>query len=77
MKTFKYLGITKDIILSFVNHVSILREKNTFCSLYDQLRKVLSTKQLIRVCKVFVQPIIQFGVLIKWHFKEKCYEKTG
>ena len=38
-----------------------------FCSLLYRIGKVLTTNQLVRVYQTYVQPVIQYGVLVYAH----------
>ena len=65
VSTFKYLGIQVDHKLSFQEHAKNSTERMLgFCSLLYQIRKVLTTNQLVQVYRLYVQPVIQYGVLV-------------
>ena len=61
----KYLGVLLDNKLDFKIHINSVAAKLTkFTGLFYKLRFILSIKQLVLVYKSFVQPVIQYGVLI-------------
>ena len=61
----KYLGVLLDKKLDFKKHInSVAAKLTTFTGLFYKLRFTLSIKQLVLVYKSFVQPVIQYGVLI-------------
>ena len=61
----KYLGVLLDNKLDFKKHINSVAAKLTqFTRLFYKLRFMLSIKQLVLVYKSFVQPVIQYGVLI-------------
>ena len=61
----KYLGVLLDNKLDFKKHIKSVAAKLTkFTGLFYKLRFILSIKQLVLVYKSFVQPVIQYGVLI-------------
>ena len=61
----KYLGVLLDNKLDFEKHKNSVAAKLTkFTGLFYKLRFILSIKQLVLVYKSFVQPVIQYGVLI-------------
>ena len=61
----KYLGVLLDNKLDFKKHINSVAAKLTkFTGLFYKLRFILSIKQLVLVYKSFVQPVIQYGVLI-------------
>ena len=65
VETFKYLGIQVDHKLSFQENVKNLTKRMLgFCSLLYRIRKVLTTNQLVQVYRTYVQPVIQYGVLV-------------
>ena len=65
VETFKYLGIQVDHKLSFQEHAKILTKRMLgFCSLLYRIRKVLTTNQLVQVYRTYVQPVIQYRVLV-------------
>ena len=64
VKSFKYLAINLDHHLSFSEHSTIIQKKlNQFTALFYRLRKFLKVSHMIRVYKIYVQPITQYGVL--------------
>ena len=65
VETFKYLRIQVDHKLSFHEHTKNLTKRMLgFCSLLYRIRKVLTTNQLVQVYRTYVQPVIQYGVLV-------------
>ena len=55
----KYLGVLLDNKLDFKKHINSVAAKLTkFTGLFYKLRFILSIKQLVLVCKSFVQPVI-------------------
>ena len=65
VETFKYLGIQVDHKLSFQEHAKNLTKRMLgFCTLLYRIRKVLTTNQLVQVYRTYVQPVIQYGVLV-------------
>ena len=61
----RYLGITIDNKLSFKNHIDVVNQKLIkFIGLFYTLRKFLSKSQMIQVFKSYVQPVVQYGILI-------------
>ena len=65
VETFKYLGIQVDHKLSFQEHAENLTKWMLgFCSLLYRIRKVLTTNHLVQVYRIYVQPVIQYGVLV-------------
>ena len=61
----KCLGVLLDNKLDFKKHINSVAAKTTkFTGLFYKLRSILSIKQLVLVYKSFVQPVIQYGVLI-------------
>ena len=64
-EVFKYLGIQVDHKLSFQEHAKNLSKRMLgFCSLLYRIRKVLTTNQFVQVYRTYVQPVIQYGVLV-------------
>ena len=62
---FKYLGILLDCELNFHQHIDKVKNKIVqFCGVFFQLRNFLTGRQLIFAYKSYVQPIIQYGVLV-------------
>ena len=65
VETFKYLGIQIDHKFSFQEHAKNLTKRMLgFFSLLYRIRKVLTTNQLVQVYRLYVQPVIQYGVLV-------------
>ena len=65
VKSFRYLGIHIDDKLTFDEHIKVVEMKlNKFTSIFYRLRKILNRKTLIRAFKTYIQPIIQYGVLV-------------
>ena len=61
----KYLGIWLDNKLSFRQHIEYIRKKmNKFCAIVYKLRDVMTINQLINYYKMYVQPVLQYGILI-------------
>ena len=61
----KYLGIWLDNKLSFRQHIEYIRKKmNKFCAIVYKLRDVMTINQLINYNKTYVQPVLQYGILI-------------
>ena len=62
----RYLGILIDEKLNYKDHFQYLIHKiNVFCStFFYRLRNVLHKNQPIFAYKTYVQPILQYGVLI-------------
>ena len=61
----KYLSVLLDNKLDFKKHINSIAAKLTkFTGLFYKLRFILSINQLVLVYKSFVQPVIQYGVLI-------------
>ena len=62
---FKYLGINIDNRLTFEKHINkVVLKLSSFSSIFYRLRKILTTHQLVRAFKTYVQPVVQYGVLI-------------
>ena len=62
---FKYLGINIDNRLTFEKHINkVVSKLSSFSSIFYRLRKILTTHQLVRAFKTYVQPVVQYGVLI-------------
>ena len=65
VESIRYLGITIDNKLSFKNHIEVVKEKLIkFSGLFYRLRKCLSKRQMIQVFKSYVQPVVQYVILI-------------
>ena len=65
VECFKYLGILLDCKLNFHQHIDKVKNKTLqFCGVFFQLRKFQTGQQLIFAYKSYVQPIIQYGVLV-------------
>ena len=64
-QNFKYLGITIDNDLRFSKHSKHVVTKHlSNCSNFYKLRKVLRESQMIKAFRAYIQPIVQYGVLI-------------
>ena len=64
-KLVRYLGILIDEKLYYKDQIQYLIHKmNVFCASFYKLRTVLNKNQLIFAYKTYVQPILQYGVLI-------------
>ena len=64
-QSFKYLGITIDNELRFSKHSKLVLTKLlSNCSIFYKLRKVLRESQMIKAFRTYIQPIVQYGVLI-------------
>ena len=65
VECFKYLGILLDCKQNFHQHFDKVKNKILqFCGSFFQLRMFLTGRQLIFAYKSYVQPIIQYGVLV-------------
>ena len=63
--SWKYLGIELDNKLSFKDHIEIIRKKLThFCGVAYRLRNVMTISQMFMYYKTYVQPCVQYGVLV-------------
>ena len=61
----KYLGIELDDNLNFGDHIkNIFSKLNKFSGLFYRLRSILTVKQLLLTYKVYVQPVVSYGVLV-------------
>ena len=61
----KYLGIELDENLNFGEHIRKLCSKlNKFSGLFYRLRSILTVKQMLLTYKVYVQPVVSYGVLV-------------
>ena len=61
----KYLGIELDNKLSFKDHIETIRKKLTrFCRVAYRLRNVMTISQMVMYYKTYVQPCVQYGVLV-------------
>ena len=61
----KYLGVHIDEKLNFNRHILELCAKlSKFSGLFYKLRSILTTAQLLVTYKVYVQPILNYGVLV-------------
>ena len=61
----KYLGVHNDEKLNFNRHILELYAKlSKFSGLFYKLRSILTTAQLLVKYKAFVQPILNYGVLV-------------
>ena len=64
-QSFKYLGITIDNDLRFTKHSKhAVTKLLSNCSIFCKLRNVLRESQMIKAFKTYIQPIVQYGVLI-------------
>ena len=64
-QSFKYLGITIDNDLRFSKHSKhVVTKLLSNCSIFYKLRKVLRESQMIKAFRTYIQPIVQYGVLI-------------
>ena len=64
-QSFKYLGITIDNDLRFTQHSKhVVTKLLSNCSIFYKLRNVLRESQMIKAFKTYIQPIVQYGVLI-------------
>ena len=64
-KSFKYLGITIDNELRFSKHSKyVVTKLLSNCSISYKLRKVLRESQMIKAFRTYIQPIVQYGVVI-------------
>ena len=61
----RYLGIQLDEKLNYKDHIQYLIHKmNVFCATFYKLRTVLHKNQLIFGYLTYVQPILQYGILV-------------
>ena len=61
----KSLGVHIDEKLNFNRHILELCAKlSKFCGLFYKLRSILTTAQLLVIYKVYVQQILNYGVLV-------------
>ena len=61
----KYLGIELDDNLNFGEHIKNFCSKlNKFSGLFYRLRSILTVKQILLTYKVYVQPVMSYGVLV-------------
>ena len=61
----KYLGIELDDNLNFGEHIkNVCSKLNKFSGLFNRLRSMLTVKQLLLTYKVYVQPVVSYGVLV-------------
>ena len=66
-QSFKYLGITIDNELRFSKHSKhVVTKLMSNRSIFYKLRKVLRESQMMKAFRTYVQPIVQYGVLIYW-----------
>ena len=60
----KNLGIELDDNLNFGEHIKNLCSKlNKFSGLFYRLRSILTVKEMVLTYKVYVQPVVSYGVL--------------
>ena len=63
--SFRYLGLILDDQLKFKDHINYVKEKLLkLCSLFYLLRLIFTRTQLLRIFKIYVKAIIQYGILI-------------
>ena len=63
--SFKYLGVDIDEKLNFNRHILELCAKlSKFSGLFYKLRSILTTAQLLVTYKAYVQPILNYSVLV-------------
>ena len=63
--SFRYLGLILDDQLKFKDHINYVKEKLLkFCSLFYRLRLIFTRSQLLKIFKIYVKPIVQYGILI-------------
>ena len=61
----KYLGIELDDNLNIGDHIKNLCSKlNKFSGLFYRLTSILTVKQMLTTYKVYVQPVVSYGVLV-------------
>ena len=61
----KYLGVYIDSKLSFKSHLEkIVRRMNSLTAAIYQYKKILKGHKLVRLYKIYVQPVLQYGVLL-------------
>ena len=61
----EYLGIELDDNLNFGENIENLCSKlNKFSGLFYRLRSILTVKQMVLTYKVYVQPVVSYGVLV-------------
>ena len=61
----KYLGLIIDEKVLFKSHIDIIVTKmKTFCSIFYRIGKVISTKLLVRMYKVYIEPKNTYEILI-------------
>ena len=64
-RSFKYLVITIDNELRFSEHSKhVVTKLLSNFSIFYKLRKVLRESQVIKAFRTYIQPIVQYGVLI-------------
>ena len=64
--SFRCLGLILDNQLKFKDHINYVKEKLLkFCSLFFyRLRFIFTRTQLLRIFKIYVKPIVQYGIMI-------------
>ena len=63
--SFWYLGLIIDDQLKFKDHINYVKEKLLkFCFLFYRLRLIFTRTQLPKIFKIYVKPIVQYGILI-------------
>ena len=63
--SFRYLGLIIDDQLKFKDHINYVKEKFLkFCSLSYRLRFIFTRTQLLKSFKIYVKPMVQYGILI-------------
>ena len=61
----KYLGLESDDNLKFCDHTkNLCSKRNQFSGLFYRLRSILTFNQLLLTFKVYVQPVVSYGVLV-------------
>ena len=65
LKQRAYLGIELDDNLNFGDHIkNVFSKLKKLSWLLYRLRSILTVKQLLLTCKVYVQPVVSYGVLV-------------
>ena len=61
--SFRYLGLILDKQLKFKDHINYAKKKLLkFCSLYYRLRLIFTRTKLLRIFRIYVKPIVQYGI---------------